>query len=124
MFKPGTPALNSMHDFNTGDGAIGHPYLTHGRAGAVVKINVKFLFASFFGWMSWTLFGIDSSFYGVVFMAAMFALVAFALSLGAVVQIAKLYLRERMIAAYIAQGMKPKTSKLAGNDALDKAGMR
>ena len=98
--------------------------LLRGRMSAVVRVNGSFLMASLFGWIAWELWNWDTSFYGVTLMEIMAALVAVSCLISALVQIGKLYARERAIAAYISQGYKPKTSELAGDDALDQAGMR
>ena len=106
------------------DVSVAQNPLLRNRTGSVVKINKDFLMATLFGWLTWRLWNWDTDFYGAALLAIMFGIVAFGSVLGAVIQIGKLYEREKAIAAYVSQGVKPKTSELAGGDALDKAGMR
>jgi len=121
----GKKTNHAAHSMNTKDSqSLGQEYLLRGRTSAVVKINKDFLVATLFGWLAWTLWHVDTDFYGTSLLAIMFGIVTVGTAIAALTQIGRLYARERMIAAYIAQGVKPKTSKLAGSDALDKAGMR
>lgn len=121
----GKKTNHAMHSMDTQTNqSIGQEYLLRGRTSAVVKINKDFLIACLFGWLAWKLWHVHTEFYGVVLLSLLFGIVTISAVMSALIQIGTLYARERMIAAYIAQGVKPKTSKLAGGDALDKAGMR
>jgi hypothetical protein len=94
------------------------------RFGTILKINKDFLLAALFGFLAWRLFIAPSDFYGVTLLAVVYCIIAVAMVIGAIIQIVKLYVREKALTDYLSQGTTPKFSSLAGGDALDKAGMR
>lgn len=91
--------------------------------GTTVQINSKFLFAAlciFIAYISWPT---DAKYWGYGFISICMGLASIGLIIDAIKMMVKLYQRKKIIAEYMAQGKKPKSSKMASEDALRKAGM-
>ncbi len=91
--------------------------------GSIVQINVKLLLAfsfTFIGWLMWpdTALG-----YGWGFLAICLFLSALGLFIEAIKAVLKLFVRDRALKKYMAQGNKPKSAELASDDALKNSEM-
>ena len=91
--------------------------------GSIVQINVKLLLAfsfTFIGWLMWPETALD---YGWGFLAICLFLSALGLFIEALKAIIKLFIRDRALKKYLAQGNKPKSAELASDDALKNSEM-
>lgn len=91
--------------------------------GTVIGINARLLYAammSAFAWYIWpeTMLG-----YGWGFISICLWLSSVVLFIQAVKAAIKIYHRDKVLAAYAAQGGQPKTAKLTSADALKKSEM-
>lgn len=92
--------------------------------GSTVLINLKFLIAGGFGWISWKVWPTTPEWWGLSVVSTMAGLGAASLALDAIKLMIRVYQRDRELYGYHALGHEPKFSKLASKDELDKAGMR
>ncbi|PCJ82172.1 MAG: hypothetical protein COA52_20230 [Hyphomicrobiales bacterium] len=91
--------------------------------GTIYQINIKLLFAltcaliAFYSWPS------HPKYWGFGFISICMGLAAIGVAFDALRTMAKLYQRDKTLSKYMAQGNKPKSSKMASLDAMKKAGM-
>lgn len=92
--------------------------------GSVLKINGLCLYGlatAVLAWWSWPNAG---DYFAWYLLSAISGLVALGSFIGAVKLMIKLYRRDKVLAAFSAQGESPKTSTVVSDDVLDKAGMQ
>lgn len=92
--------------------------------GAVVGINMKLLSCAVLSWAAWSLWPanwIEDWQYGLIAIVVGHGAVISVIA--AVKAMARLYMRDKAIAAFEAQGARPKSAQLASSDALHAAGM-
>lgn len=92
-------------------------------AGIIAGINFKLLGASMTGVLAYALWPNTTFHWPLGLISILLAFASFSLFIEALKAAAKLYLREKTIAAYMAQGARPKTAEMASAEALRKAGM-
>ncbi len=92
-------------------------------AGAIVGINLKFLSAALMGYAAWAVWPTTYRWWGFGLLSIILGAAALGSLIGALREIVQLYLRDRALAQFMAQGKTPKSSELASSDALKKAGM-
>lgn len=92
--------------------------------GTTVAINAKLAMASLFGWAAFAMWPGSFDWWGFWLLAGFCAVAALGLAIEAVRLMAQVYQRERMIEAYLALGVSPKSSKMASDARLRDAGMR
>tara|TARA_R110002126_G_scaffold239459_12_gene382803 strand:- start:1262 stop:1567 length:306 start_codon:yes stop_codon:yes gene_type:complete len=91
--------------------------------GTIYQINIKLLLAltcaliAFYSWPT------HPKYWGFGFMSICMGLSAIGVTFDALRMMTKLYQRDKALSKYMAQGNKPKSSKMASLDALRKAGM-
>lgn len=96
-------------------------YARHTRA--VVAINGNLLGALLGGFTAWVVWPSSAEWWGMAALtigAGMFGFVCLVKAIGAIFS---LHAKRRAIAAYMAKGGKPKSSKLATTGDLEEAGM-
>lgn len=98
--------------------------VTKSATGTVIKINVGFLQGLLFGGIAWWMWPDHRFSFGWGLLTIVSALIASAFLIGALLGMIRLYKREKVIAQYMKLGERPKSSTLASDDALKKAGMR
>ncbi len=92
--------------------------------GTIIQINFKLLLAAamiFVAYYSWPT---SAKWYGFGLISICAGLAAIGLVIEAVRAMTKLYVRDKTLENYKAQGGQTKSSEMASSDALDKAGMR
>lgn len=94
-----------------------------GQTGTVFQINLKFLVSGLFGFIAWWIWPSSPEWWGFGLISILLVLSAVGMAVEAFRSMAKLYARDKVLAEYMAQGNKPKTTNLASSDALRKAGM-
>ena len=99
------------------------PKLPDRRAGFIWRINVNLLAAFGFGWLAWAIWPDTIEWWQFRLLAILIGIGAFATLVGAFKEMIRLYRRDKMIAEFELVGRAPKSSQLADNDALRKAGM-
>lgn len=91
--------------------------------GSIVRINFKLLMAfsfTFVGWLIWP----DSALgWGWGFLSICLCLSALGLFIEAIKTTIKLFVRDRALKKYMAQGNKPKSAELATDDTLKNSEM-
>lgn len=92
-------------------------------AGAIVRINVHLLTAFGCGFVAWATWPTAPEWWGLGIISIIFGIGAFGEFIRALRLIGSLYNKERVVADYMAQGGKPKSSRLASLDDLKRAGM-
>lgn len=92
--------------------------------GAKIAINVRLLFAFGFGWAGWVLWPEAGAWWGAGLLSIIAGIAAIAMAIGAVKIMGQVYRQEKSIRDYLAQGAAPKSSEIASDDDLRKAGMR
>jgi len=91
--------------------------------GSVVQINFRLLVAFCFTFVGWWIWPDTALGYGWGFLAICLFLSALGLFIEAIKAMTKLYVRDRAIGKYTAQGNKPKSAELASDDALKNSEM-
>lgn len=94
------------------------------RLGATAAINMKCLAAFGMGWAGWSLWPVTPQWWGLGFLSVIMALASALLAVDALKLMARVRQREQAINDYLALGGAPKSSEIASNDQLEKAGMR
>ena len=92
--------------------------------GIIVQINLKLLWATamiFVAYFSWPT---SAKWYGFGLISICAGAAAIGLVIEAIRAMTKLYVRDKALEKYVAQGGKTKSSEMATSDALDNAGMR
>ena len=92
-------------------------------AGVIFGINIKFLGAALMGFTAYAIWPTSYKWWGFGLLSIMLGAAALGSLIGAFREIIQLYLRDRAIEKFMAQGAAPKSSELASSDALKKAGM-
>lgn len=92
--------------------------------GCIVLINIQFLYASLLIALAWISWPSSSDFWGFAVISILAALGAIVPTVRALTMMFKLYERERTISEILALGDEPKSSEMASDDDLEKAGMR
>lgn len=98
-------------------------------AGQIIKINWGLLQSFSFGFLAWviwpdTLLSYElTQSWGWAFLGVVCILVSLASLVGSVQAMVRLYHRDKALARFMEQGSGPKSSALASQDALDRAGM-
>lgn len=90
----------------------------------VVNINIRFLQACLFGWMAYACWPTRPFELGWGLLAFIAIAISVVCLINAIKDMTKLYQREKTIKAYLDQGVQPKSSTLASDEALKKAGMQ
>ena len=90
----------------------------------VVTINIRFLQACLFGWLAYGCWPTRPFELGWGLLAFIAIVISVACLVHAIKDMTKLYQREKTIGEYLKQGTKPKSSTLASDEALKKAGMQ
>ena len=91
--------------------------------GSIVQINFKLLFAFSFTFIGWLIWPDTALGYGWGFLSICLCLSALGLFIEAVKAMIKLFVRDRALKKYMAQGNKPKSAELASDDALKNSEM-
>lgn len=91
--------------------------------GTIIGINARFLYATLLSAVAWSIWPESMRGYGWGFLSICLWLASFALIVEAAKAALKLYARDRAVAAYLAQGSRPKTAEMASSQALKNAGM-
>lgn len=91
--------------------------------GAIFRINVKLLFSSTFTFTGWQMWPDNALGYGWGFLAICLFGSAFGMLIEALKEMTKLYVRDREIEHYMAQGNKPTAAEFASEDTQKRAGM-
>ncbi len=91
--------------------------------GSIVQINFKLLFAFSFTFIGWLIWPDTALGYGWGFLSICLFLSALGLFIEAIKAIIKLFVRDRALKKYLAQGNKPKSAELASDDALKNSEM-
>lgn len=89
----------------------------------IIGINAKLLGASLFGFIAWWSWPTSPQWWGFGIVSICTGLAALLLMIEALIAALKDYRRRQVLAAYEAQGGKPKTSDIATPDDLEEAGM-
>lgn len=92
-------------------------------AGIVAGINFKMLGAFATGITAYALWPDTVFYWPLGLISLLLAFASASLLIEALKAAVKLYVRDKAIALYLAQGARPKTAKMASGDALRKAGM-
>ncbi len=95
-----------------------------GKFGTIIKINVMLLLGTFFsacGWLIWP--EIKQDFIGVI-LSVIFWMMALGHYKHAFKDMLALYKHDKALEVFNRKGTKPKSSTVASEDVLDKAGMR
>lgn len=91
--------------------------------GAVIGINMNLLVACVSGWGAWAIWPGTPEWWGLGVLAVILATGAIAGLVNALRAIGALYARDRVLAAYMAQGSAPKSARMASHADLKRAGM-
>lgn len=91
--------------------------------GSIVQINFRLLFAFTFVVAAWFMWPETALGYGWGFLSICLCVSAFGLFIETVKAIVKLFVRDRALKKYMAQGNKPKSAELASDDALKNSEM-
>ena len=91
--------------------------------GATAQINSKLFLAFICALAAWLIWPTNPQWWGFGLISIMLAAGAFLAFIDALQSMKKIYMRDKAMAEYMAQGNKPKSSKLASTDALRKAGV-
>jgi hypothetical protein len=94
------------------------------RLGATVAINLKCLAAFGCGWASWSLWPTVPQWWGLGFLSVMMGLASALTIVDAIRLMARVRQREQAIREYLALGTAPKSSEIASDAELQRAGMR
>ncbi|OXT01630.1 hypothetical protein B7H23_01270 [Notoacmeibacter marinus] len=92
--------------------------------GAIIGINARLFWAFSLCVIAWFTWPTSMKWWGFGIISVCAALSALGLLIEAIRAASKLYLRDKALAEFEAQGAKPKTARVAGDDSLEKAGMR
>ena len=92
-------------------------------SGESLLINFKLLGACAFGFGAYWTWPLNLKWWGFGVVSILLGLGAFALLFEALKAMHKLYKRDKALADYMAQGNKPKSSKMASTHALKSAGV-
>lgn len=91
--------------------------------GSIVQINFKLLLAFSFTFIGWLIWPDTALGYGWGLLSICLCLSALGLFIEAIKAIIKLFVRDRALKKYMAQGNKPKSAELASVDALKNSEM-
>ena len=91
--------------------------------GSIVQINVKLLLAFLFAFVGWLIWPDTALGWGWGFLAICLFLSALGLFIEAIKGMTKLFVRDRALKKYMAQGNKPKSAELADDEALKNSEM-
>jgi len=90
---------------------------------AKFQINFKLFMSLAFAFSAYWIWPSNPKWWGFGLISIVFVLVAISLLIEALGLMMKLYARDKALREYMAQGNKPKSSKLASSDTLKKAGV-
>ena len=99
------------------------PPFTQDVMATILRINLSFLQSVFFTSISLGIWSLGSSYIGMIFMAGIFALVAFASLAQALIGIFKLYRNKKTTDDFLKEKRTPSQSSLVSDEELTKAGM-
>ena len=91
--------------------------------GSIVQINFRLLLAFSFTFIGWWIWPDTALGWGWGFLAILLFTSSLGLFIEAIKAMTKLYVNDVRIGKYTAQGSKPKSAKLASDDALRNSGM-
>ncbi len=91
--------------------------------GSIVQINAKLLLAFSFTFIGWLIWPDTALGWGWGFLSICLCLSALGLFIEAIKAIIRLFVRDRALEKYMAQGNKPKSAELASDDALKSSEM-
>lgn len=91
--------------------------------GTIVRINGKLLAAFSFTFIGWMIYPSKAIDWGWGFLAICLFLSAFGLFVEALRAMTQLFVRDRALKKYMAQGDRPKSAELASDDALKNSEM-
>ncbi len=100
---------------------LGTPYSS---SGVILKINTRLLGAAGFGFIAYVIWPSSSEGWGLGLISVLLWVAVGTLLVEALIAMIKLYTRDKAVADYLAQGKKPKSSKMASDDVLKEMGMR
>ncbi len=89
----------------------------------IAQINVKLLTACGCAFIAYWAWPTEAKYWGYGFITICLGLASIGIFFDALRMMAKLYHRNKIMATYMAQGEKPKSSKMASEEALRKSGM-
>ncbi|MBL4759227.1 MAG: hypothetical protein JKY32_16865 [Rhizobiales bacterium] len=92
--------------------------------GTIIQINAKLLYALFLAALAYFSWPTNPKWWGFGFISVTSGLASLGLIIEAIRAMAQLFTRDKVMAEYMAQGNKPKSSDLTSEDALKDAGMR
>ena len=92
-------------------------------SGATAQINSKLLFAAFCVFTAYICWPTNAKYWGYGIISICMGLASIQLVVDAIKTMNKRYKRNKAYAEIMALGEKPKSSKMASEDALRKAGM-
>jgi ABC-type Co2+ transport system permease subunit len=92
--------------------------------GTIIQINLKLFVAAVFAVTAHSIWPTTPEWWGLGVIAILMGAGALSLLVEAIGMALKLYQRDKAIAAYLAQGSKPKSSVLVSGRDLDDAEMR
>ena len=90
---------------------------------AIVGINMHLLLAFACGFTAWAIWPQTPEWWGLGVFSVILGVGAFVGTIKAIRAMASLYAKQRVIAEYMAQGGKPKSSAMASTDKMRQAGM-
>lgn len=90
---------------------------------AVVEINVNLLFVAGCGYVGWAIWPQDPEWWGFGIIGATLVIAAIGASVKALRLMSSVYMKDRAVADFMAQGATPKASRLASTRDLENAGM-
>ena len=91
---------------------------------AILAVNGKFLGAFASAALAWLFWPESARNWQAGMLSIFCSALAIAMSINVLITMAKIYAREKQVAALLAQGRSIRSAELAGPDALKQAGMR
>ncbi len=91
--------------------------------GSIVQINTHLLFAAISSVIAYAIWPTHPKWWGFGLLAVFLFVIATSSVIAAARTAFALYARDKVLAEFLAQGNKPKSATLAGDDALKDAGM-
>lgn len=98
--------------------------LFEGPFSTVLQINFKLLYATALAFLSYWAWPTEPHWWAFAIISVCAGLAAAGLIGSALKSILTLYRRDKALKAFLAQGSKPKSAKLASDDDLRNAGMK